>query len=414
MSEKKYLIKKCTLMPNDDEMSSLKEPYDIVKGISSIDYYESVEDTTISMKITFIDVDQVIGRKGITGGEYVDVIVLDGEEDKFEISSKEHKLVLNSVRNMVTESNKQVATLEFVSVEALINETARVNKKFTGNVTQTVKELLKDNGANGYQGIRTKKNLDSDDATNSYSFVGNLRRPFDTIQWLCSKGQSSKKNFGFLFYETIDGYHFRSIESLLKQEAVPYQQADRPIEGNKIIQNRLNQSNDIGENLRLGMYANRTLYIDIEKHTLKEVDFNITELDTKKNLKFLKDIEKHPSRLMLKVSDVGVSQKGSEKKDTKPNSELDVYKNKSYTRTSLLFSQTLQISVPLNTTLRAGIKVDVKFPLKNEEGEGSTDEYGSDKTNDPSGEYLISELRHLIGGGSGETQLTLIRDAFTA
>ena len=73
-----------------------------------------------------------------------------------------------------------------------------------------------------------------------------------------------------------------------------------------------------------------------------------------------------------------------------------------------------QISVPLNTTLRAGIKVDVKFPLKNEEGEGSTDEYGSDKTNDPSGEYLISELRHLIGGGSGETQLTLIRDAFTA
>ena len=374
-------------MPNDDEMSSLKEPYDIVKGISSIDYYESVEDTTISMKITFIDVDQVIGRKGITGGDYVVVIVLDGEEDKFEISSKEHKLVLNSVLIMVTESNKQVATLEFVSVEALINETARVNKKFTGNVTQTVKELLKDNGANGYQGIRTKKNLDSDDATNSYSFVGNLRRPFDTIQWLCSKGQSSKKNFGFLFYETIDGYHFRSIESLLKQEAVPYQQADRPIEGNKIIQNRLNQSNDIGENLRLGMYANRTLYIDIEKH---------------------------PSRLMLKISDVGVSQKGSEKKDTKPNSELDVYKNKSYTRTSLLFSQSLQISIPLNTTLRAGIKVDVKFPLKNEEGEGSSDEYGNDKTNDPSGEYLIGELRHLMGGGKGETQLTLIRDAFTA
>jgi len=70
----------------------------------------------------------------------------------------------------------------------------------------------------------------------------------------------------------------------------------------------------------------------------------------------------------------------SEKKDTKPNSELDVYKNKSYTRTSLLFSQSLQISIPLNTTLRAGIKVDVKFPLKNEEGEGSSDEYGNDKT----------------------------------
>ena len=414
MSEKKYLIKKCTLMPNDDEMSSLKEPYDIVKGISSIDYYESVEDTTISMKITFIDVDQVIGRKGITGGEYVDVIVLDGEEDKFEISSKEHKLVLNSVRNMVTESNKQVATLEFVSVEALINETARVNKKFTGNVTQTVKELLKDNGANGYQGIRTKKNLDSDDATNSYSFVGNLRRPFDTIQWLCSKGQSSKKNFGFLFYETIDGYHFRSIESLLKQEAVPYQQADRPIEGNKIIQNRLNQSNDIAENLRLGMYANRTLYIDIENHTFQEVNFDVTQLKLKKPLKLLDGIEKHPSRLMFRVNDFGVAQVGAAKSEVQPESELAVYQNKSYIRNNLLFSQSLSISIPLNTTLRAGLMVEVKFPVKKEEGNEGAETYGNDKTNDPSGKYLISNLRHLVGGGIGETQLELIRDVFTA
>ena len=88
MSEKKYLIKKCMLMPNDDKETSLKEPYDIVKGVASIDYYESVEDTTISMTVTFIDVDQVIGRKGITGGEYIDVIVLDGEEDQFEINPK--------------------------------------------------------------------------------------------------------------------------------------------------------------------------------------------------------------------------------------------------------------------------------------------------------------------------------------
>ena len=410
MAEKKIFFTKCRLLPNG---CALDEEYDITLGAPEIDYYESIESPTISMSLRFLDVDQVMGRKGITGGELIEVTVKDGDEDEFKIT-KDHKMMLNSVVDMNTQTSFQEATLEFVSQETIINETSRLNKKFTGNVTQTVKTILKGDEVTGYQGIQTKKNLDSDDAANSYSFVGNLRRPFDTIQWLCSKGQSSKKNFGFLFYETIEGYHFRSIESLLKQEAVPYQQADRPIEGNKIIQNNLNQSNNIGENLRMGMYANRTLYIDIENHTLKEVDFNITELDTKKKLKFLKDIEKHPSRLMLKISDAGVSQKGSEKKDTKPNSELDVYKNKSYTRTSLLFSQSLQISIPLNTTLRAGIKVDVRFPLKTEEGEGSADEYGSDKTNDPSGEYLIGELRHLMGGGKGETQLTLIRDAFTA
>ena len=69
------------------------------------------------------------------------------------------------------------------------------------------------------------------------------------------------------------------MKSLLKQDlvTVPYhEKPDRPVEGNKILQNNLNQSNDIGMNLRMGMYANRTLYIDIENHTLKEVDFNIT------------------------------------------------------------------------------------------------------------------------------------------
>ena len=36
--------------------------------------------------------------------------------------------MLNSVKDVSTSSSKQVATLEFVSVESIINETARVNK----------------------------------------------------------------------------------------------------------------------------------------------------------------------------------------------------------------------------------------------------------------------------------------------
>ena len=52
------------------------------------------------------------------------------------------------------------------------------------------------------KGIKTKKKVfgpkkedevEEDRSTNSYSFVGNLRRPFDTIQWLCPKTQSSKR-----------------------------------------------------------------------------------------------------------------------------------------------------------------------------------------------------------------------------
>ena len=148
---------------------------------------------------------------------------------------------------------------------------------------------------------------------------------------------------------------------------------------------------------------------------MKTVNFDINQLkDIKKKPKLLKKINEHPSRLMLKINDAGVAQKGSKKEDAQPESELDVYKNKSYIRNNLLFGYSISISIPLNTTLRAGFIIDLKFPLKDEDGDQAVDEYGNEKTNDPSGRYLISRLRHLIGGGKGETQLTLVRDVFTA
>ena len=367
------------------------------------------------MNITFLDIDQVISRKGISGGEYIDLTVqIDGFDD-FKLTQKKHNLMLNSVRNIITETNKQVATLEFVSVESIINETARVNKKFAGNVSQTVFELL----IGDKKGIQTSKKLDKHDATNSYSFVGNLKRPFDTVQWLCPKAQSSTKNFGFLFYENFDGYHFKSIEKLLEQEpSFTYIHTDKPYDQEtgafKILQNRMVQTNDIGMNLRMGMYANRTIYVDIVNQTKEIVDFKITDFNLKKPPKLLNGIEDFPTRLMLRVNDFGVAQKGSKKKDQQPESELAVYQNKSYIRNNLLFSQSFKISTSLNPDLRVGQVIEIKLPVKKGDGESKTDSYGNDRTNDPSGKYLISGLRQIIGGQKSETQLTLIRDVFSA
>ena len=413
MSETKFKFKKCELLPN--EGSSLDEGYELMGGGPIVDYYESIDSPTISMTITFIDIDQVISRKGISGGEYIDLTVeIDGFDD-FKLTQKKHNLMLNSVRNIITETNKQVATLEFVSVESIINETARVNKRYSGNVSQTVFELL----IGDKKGIQTKKKLDKDEATNSYSFVGNLKRPFDTVQWLCPKTQSSTKNFGFLFYENFDGYNFKSIEKLLEQEpSFTYTHTDKPYDQEagafKILQNKMVQTNDIGMNLRMGMYANRTIYVDIVNQTKEIVDFKISDFNLKKPPKLLNGIEDFPTRLMLRVNDIAAAQKGSKKKDQQPTNELAVYQNKSYIRNNLLFSQSFKISTSLNPDLRVGQVIEIKLPFKKGDGESKTDSYGNDKTNDPSGKYLISGLRQIIGGQKSETQLTLIRDVFSA
>ena len=412
MAESNFIVSKCTLIPNG---ASLEEEYEISGGLPVINYYESIESPSISMTVRFHDIDQVIGRKGITGGELIEITVKDGTEgDEFKIT-KDHRMILNAVVDMTTTSLVQIATLDFVSEETFINETARLNKKFTGNVSQTVEDIL----TNDEKGIKTQKEVfgtkdNKTRAVNSYSFIGNLKRPFDTIQWLCPKAQSANDDFGFLFFENLDGYHFKSIKTLLNQEPIKYTFADRPLEQPTILQNKLEQSNDVGMNLRMGMYANKTIYVDIENQEAEVIDFDSNDdLNLEKKAK-LNGLEKKPTRLMYRINDAGVSQKGSERDKKDPKTSLAVYQNKSYIRNNLLFSQAMAISIPLNVLLRAGDVIEIELPLKKGEGDKPVDSTGNDKTNDPSGKYLICELRHLIGGGRGETQLKLIRDVFTA
>tara|TARA_B000000565_G_scaffold221594_1_gene176339 strand:- start:21 stop:1256 length:1236 start_codon:yes stop_codon:yes gene_type:complete len=405
-----YFISKCQLVANG---SSLEEDYDITRGNPSINYYESVTSPSISMTVSFIDIDQMVSQEGITGGEMIDLeVIIPDFDQKFKIESKKQKLVLNSVRDVVTSTNKQTATLEFVSDESLVNETCRVNKKFTGNVTQIVKELLQTEP----KGIQTKKEIKSDDAVNKYSFVGNLKRPFETIQWLCPKAQASSRNFGFLFFENRDGYHFKSVENLLKQDPeFLYQKPDRPTETDlRIIESRLNQSNDVGMNARMGMYSNKTIYIDLQNEAHEVIDFNVSEFKSKKPLKVIDTLKDKPTRMMFRILDQGALQSGAAKKEVEKRNELAVYQNLSYIRNNLLFSQSLNISVPINPELRAGQMIEVQFPLKSETKKDTTDRFGKEKDNDISGKYLISELRHVMEDGKSSTQLNLIRDLFTA
>ena len=406
--ENKYFINNCTLIPT--EGSSLSQEFEISGGNPSITYYESLKSPSISLSLQFIDVDQLISREGITGGEYIDLSIKVPGFDDFVINPDKHFLMLNSVKDVKTTSNKQIATLEFVSVESIINETSRVSKRFSGNISDLVMELL----IGDKKGIQTSKNLDKDQAFNKYSFIGNMKRPFDTIQWLCPKAATDDKNCGFLFYETLDGYFFKSIQNLLDSDAIVYEKPEKPVESDfRIIENNLDSSNDIGMNCRLGMYANKTIYVDLETGTTKTTDYKISEIGLKKPPKLPNGLEDFPTRLMLRLLDKGAMQKGSKKDEGEKETELAIFQNKAYARNNLLFSQALSISVPFNPEMRAGQMIEVKLPVKKSDDQEQTD-YGSDRDNDISGKYLVSELKHSIGNKKANTQLKLIRDVFTA
>ena len=298
MERIQYFIKNCTLIPTlGKDNPKAEDGYEISGGNPTITYFESLKSPSISLTISFIDVDLGISREGITGGEFLDLRVEVPGYDDFEILPDKHSIMLNSVKDMKTEARKQIATLEFVSVESIVNETARVSKRFTGNISDIVSELL----ISDKRGIQTSKNLDKDQAFNKYTFVGNLKRPFDTIQWLCPKAASTDDECGFLFYETLDGYYFKSIKTLLEGEPTVYEKPEKTpapsgLGDFKIIENNLDTSNDVGMNCRMGMYANKTIYVDIENGTTETVDYKISSLDLKKPPKLPNKLEDVPTR----------------------------------------------------------------------------------------------------------------------
>ena len=418
---KNFSLNQCALFPAEVN-PVLEAEFPMAAGVRSINYYESILSPSISVQVKILDVDGTLTSKGVYGGEKLAIRMVSSKESELEdfvITPEKHELILNSIKDITSGVKQQTATLEFVSKDLIKNESSKINKRYVGNVTDSVKDIL----TKDPKGIKTTKSIDDvDRAVNNFAFVGNQHNAFDIIQRLQPKAGGSgyddkkKSDYGFLFFETFDGYHFRSIRSLFEPEPeFEYTKSEISTSDDFVIDNyNFSSGNDVVLNLKSGLYNNETTFVELDKTKITKIKFNMDETEdlTLKPPKVPVNIENKPSRIMLRVADTGVHQhyeeNSSKLKDVQPFTDLAVYQNKSYARFSLLNSQSLNITIGMNPSLRAGQTIRVKFPTIDYKTE-----FGDDDSKDISGKYLISHLRHEFEGGKFRTHLRLIRDLFT-
>ena len=418
---KNFSLNQCALLPAEVD-PVLEAEFPMLAGVQSIDYYESILSPSISVQVKILDVDGNLSAKGVYGGEKLAIKIVAGKDSEFEdfvITPEDHELILNSIKDITSGVKQQTATLQFVSKDLIKNETAKINKRYVGNITDSVKDIL----TKDPKGIKTTKSIDDvDRASNNYAFVGNKHNAFDIIQRLQPKAggagydDKKKSDYGFLFFETFDGYHFKSFRTLFEPEPeTEYVKSEISGTGDFVIDNyNFSSGNDVVLNLKSGLYNNETTFVELDKTKITKIKFNMDETEdlTLKPPKVPVNIEGKPSRIMFRVADTGVHQhyeeNSSKLKDVQPFTDLAVYQNKSYARFSLLNSQSLNITIGMNPSLRAGQTIRVKFPTID-----YINEFGDDNSKDISGKYLISHLRHEFEGGKFRTHLRLIRDLFT-
>ena len=403
---------------------------DVTNSIIYIDYFEDILSPCITMEINLFSSASIFNILPIRGGERV-AITIETASGEFDLDG-ENSMYVYKASGINQTTNNEYFKLSLVSREGLTNETARCQKKYNGNIKTTVESILKDV-------LQTEKykpeNIEG--TANSYSFIGNQKKPFHILTWLCPKalpqyaggssggneGGLAKGTAGFLFFENKDGFNFKSIDNLVSNtklaesssdaKDIPYyfftevNETTKVINEFKILNYNFEKNIDLMKSLRVGMYANKTYFYDLYTNTLDQYTYYLKEeiqnkLGTNDTIPVPPGFEKSISRVMFRTSDRGVLDNEGVAND----SGRDVADMaKSFSRYNVLFTQALNMNVPCNINLKAGDVIYVEVPSIDTATKKEPDK-------DQSGYYLIKEVRHHFDAQQVVTSLRLIRDSY--
>jgi len=397
----------------------------LVNGIIRMTYYESILQDTVRANVIFGDVGLAVDNKSVIEG-----LPLIGTEDfKLEFEdNNENKIKVNMNVNKVTpvyeDGSKNVISLDLVSEEVLRNEMgdSRCRTRENGLISDSVEKIFTDR-------LKTEKPLDIEQSANRYNFIGNGRKPFYMLNLLSKQGVpqgSDGSSAGFLFFETADGYHFKSIEALFKQDkkksyifnnSTDAQAIPAGYDG-KVLEHQSDSAINVQSKMNMGAYKTKIILFDaynckyeVIEQTAEEVKENVELAGQdlpKFNSKFDSD-KKDYTRTTLYLVDSGTLPDGDTQAQidgsTLPNFEAVRTLNQSIRRYNQLFSGMMQITIAGDFSLHAGdvIFVDI-FSVQAEKDDTLNRESG--------GLYIIADLCHFLDADATYTKLNLARDSF--
>ena len=255
------------------------------------------------------------------------------------------------------------------------------------------------------------------------------------FKWLSVRSvpEYKKDSIGFFFYETIDGYKFKSVDTLLDQQSYPskeikysFYQGNTSSYGNgsgeqyRIGNFASPKAFDIYDDLRRGAFCHNAIYLDVNRATYRV--FKTTADDFWDKSSHLEDTKpfvsggaaqmlSRGSRFVYRPSTISTWGEWNEEQTDKEKENIDeINKNyeKAFYRYYFLEYNQLDISIPGDLSNRAGnvINVSIPSPKKSPDNKVQRDERIS-------GRYLVTSIKHSILNRSElRTYITLSRDSY--
>ena len=449
------LLQQIDVVSNENSSSTVS----LISGTVRVLYYESILQDTVRASVVFSDAGNTMTRtvktgKGqgnksrsrkdkkkisaveglpIVGEEQVSLKFTDNNDNTIKFGN-DNSLYVNSITPIPTDSQTtgKAYELDLVSKGFIDNEKERVRYCSADQISEQVKKIFE-------EVLKTENKLDIEDTKNPIQYIGKNRKPFYVLNDLSKKAVSSGSqelgfSAGYFFFETSEGYKFKSIDTLLSQEkkiSIIYNETPDtsgkgipPEYDTKALTLDTDNRVNVQKKLAQGAYNIRSIAINPfnTNYETKIIDAFENEEKLKlagkglptQNEVFTKDgADANFSRTTYYLTTVGQQHMGETEEQIK-NSENENFKknevvNQSIMRYNQLFASQITITIPGEFSLHAGDAVFMDIP---QIGESQNKSCGDEVNKEDGGLYIIADLCHYITAKETYTKLNLIRDSF--
>lgn len=186
--------------------------YNITSVVFEISIFEDLFSNSLSGELLMADNVGASDWMHLTGNEKLTIEIF-AEPGSDEVEIKEF-YVYSATSRLRNNPTSEVYKLQFVSFESVLNEHTRVYSAIEGTNSSAVQQLFS-------QYIASEKPFEVESTSGSFKFVMPSWTPFEGINWYAGRSVSSESGGSyFLFYETMKGYNFKSVEKMITASPV--------------------------------------------------------------------------------------------------------------------------------------------------------------------------------------------------
>ena len=264
----------------------------VIDQVQELNIYESIDSPYISGNILISDSAGIAESLPLLGQERLLFHLRTPSHDGAVDFNNYHAIIYNIEKRFSSSEREHIILMNWTTLDHLKSVRTKISASFKGTISDIVQKIIKDSNY-----LDSKKPLFIEPSKNIRKFVIPNLTPYQAIKLIKEEAVSADENSPhYVFFETPNGYHFRSFDSLLGNKgdlSVEHKNTYRsqpPEQGNPnaniatILDWQVDDNSNSFLNTRLGMYASTLFYHDIFNKNIQKFEYNyLTDKFDKRN-----------------------------------------------------------------------------------------------------------------------------------